>query len=186
MSRSAPVGARLLARATVIAWVIVSAGCGSSEVTTGPRPPVGNTQPNTSGYWRDRVFYEVFVRSFADSDGDGVGDLKGLTAHLDDLNDGNPATTTDLGVDALWLMPIFPSPSYHGYDVKDYRSVNPQYGTLADLDALVAAAHARGIKIVLSSNPHQSEEGVAPRIGQCCAHAMGGRRLADRAHRPVR
>ena len=93
--------------------------------------------------------YEVFVRSFSDSDGDGVGDLKGLTAHLDDLNDGNPATTTDLGIDAIWLMPIFPSPSYHGYDVADYRGINPQYGTLADFDAFVAAAHQRGIKVIL-------------------------------------
>jgi glycosidase len=93
--------------------------------------------------------YEVFVRSFADSDGDGTGDLNGLTAHLDDLEDGDPGTTTDLGVDAVWLMPIFPSPSYHGYDVTDYRSVNPQYGTLGDFDAFVAGAHQRGIKVIL-------------------------------------
>lgn len=105
--------------------------------------------PNTSGWWRDRTFYEIFVRSFADSDGDGVGDLKGVTAHLDDLNDGDPSTKTDLGVDAIWLMPIFPSPSYHGYDVSDYRAVNPSYGTLEDFDALVKGAHRRGIKVIL-------------------------------------
>ncbi len=105
--------------------------------------------PNESGWWRDDVFYEVFVRSFADSNGDGKGDLPGLTSKLDYLNDGNPATTSDLGVDALWLMPIYPSPSYHGYDVTDYRGVNPDYGTLADFDALISAAHARGMKVIL-------------------------------------
>jgi alpha-amylase len=124
--------------------VAILAACGGGSTPT-PTP----TPPPNQGWWRDRVVYEIFVRSFADSDGDGVGDLKGLTAHLDDLNDGNPATTTDLGVDAIWLMPIFPSPSYHGYDVSDYRSVNPQYGTMADFDAFVAAAHQRGIKVIL-------------------------------------
>ena len=105
--------------------------------------------PGRSGWWRQAVVYEVFVRSFADSDGDGIGDLNGLTAHLDYLNDGDPGTTADLGVDAVWLMPIFPSPSYHGYDVTDYRSVNPQYGTAADFDAFVQGAHQRGIKVIL-------------------------------------
>ncbi len=75
---------------------------------------------------RGAVFYEIFVRSFADSDGDGIGDLRGLTAKLDYLNDGDPATGADLGVDALWLMPIFASPSYHGYDVTDYEAVEPR------------------------------------------------------------
>ena len=76
-------------------------------------------------------------------------DLKGLTARLDYLNDGNPATGSDLGVTGLWLMPINPSPSYHGYDVTDYNSVNPDYGSLADLRALVSAAHQRGIAVIL-------------------------------------
>ena len=128
-----------------VTWVVLAAAaaaCGGGS-TPAPAPT-----PN-QGWWRDRVVYEIFVRSFADSDGDGVGDLRGVIAHLDDLNDGNPATTTDLGVDAIWLMPIFPSPSYHGYDVTNYRAVNPGYGTLADFDALVAAAHQRGIKVIL-------------------------------------
>jgi alpha-amylase len=100
--------------------------------------------------WQDgAVAYEVFVRSFADSDGDGVGDLPGLTARLDYLNDGDPETTDDLGVTVLWLMPIFDSPSYHGYDVVDYERINPDYGTLDDFTALVEAAEARGIRIVL-------------------------------------
>ena len=113
--------------------------CGSSD-PVGPPPPPG---------LHGGTVYEIFVRSFADSDGNGVGDLPGLTAHLDYLNDGDPATDGDLGVDGVWLMPIFPSPSYHGYDVSDYRAINPAYGTLADLDAFLAGAHARGIKVVI-------------------------------------
>ena len=117
-------------------------------------PPPASIAPypvdiGTPGWWRDRVFYEVFVRSFADSDGDGIGDLRGLIGRLDQLNDGDPSTTTDLGVTALWLMPTFPSPSYHGYDVTDYRSVNPDYGSLADMRALVTAAHKRGMAVIL-------------------------------------
>lgn len=95
------------------------------------------------------MFYEVFVRSFADADGDGIGDLPGLTARLDELNDGDPATSTDLGVTALWLMPVAESPSYHGYDVTDYLTIEPDYGTIADFQALVAAAEARGIRIIV-------------------------------------
>src|SRR5262245_18585835 len=98
---------------------------------------------------RGAVFYEVFVRSFADSDGDGVGDLRGLTAKLDYLNDGNPGTGPDLGVDALWLMPVFESPSYHGYDTVDYDKIDREYGTEADFDRLLAEAHRRGIKIIV-------------------------------------
>lgn len=101
------------------------------------------------GWWRDDVVYQIFVRSFADSDGDGVGDFAGLTARLDYLNDGDPKTDTDLGVDAIWLMPIHASPSYHGYDVLDYRSINPDYGTLDDFDRFVKEADRRGIRVII-------------------------------------
>lgn len=112
------------------------------------------TATPTNPWWHDAVFYEVFVRSFADSTegplaNDGVGDLRGLTARLDYLNDGDPATTDDLGVDALWLMPIAESPSYHGYDVTDYKAVDREYGTADDFRALTEAAHARGIRVVV-------------------------------------
>ena len=133
---------RWVARRAIWMAFVGLAACGGGSAPA-PLPPAAE------GWWRDKVVYEVFVRSFADSDGDGIGDLKGLTAHLDDLNDGDPSTTTDLGVDAVWLMPIFPTPSYHGYDVTDYRGVNPQYGTFADFDAFVAAAHRRGIRVIL-------------------------------------
>ena len=95
------------------------------------------------------TYYEVFVRAFADGDGDGIGDLRGLTGKLDYLNDGKDDTTDDLGVTGLWLMPVNPSPSYHGYDVTDYRDIEPDYGTLEDFDTFLAAAHQRGISVIL-------------------------------------
>jgi alpha-amylase len=130
--------------------------------TCGPIPPLvpPPTSTDQPGWWASRVFYEVFVRSFADSNGDGIGDLKGLLGRLDQLNDGNPTSTSDLGVTGLWLMPTFPSPSYHGYDVTDYQGVNPDYGSLDDMRALVAAAHKRGMAVILdlplnhTSNEH--------------------------------
>lgn len=96
-----------------------------------------------------RVYYEIFVRAFADGNGDGIGDFRGLTAKLDYLNDGNPATTNDLGVTGIWLMPINASPSYHGYDVTDYTAVNPDYGTMKDFENLIREAHKRGIKVII-------------------------------------
>ncbi len=100
-------------------------------------------------WWNDVVFYEIFVRSFYDSDGDGVGDFQGLISKLDYLNDGDPETNNDLGITGIWLMPIFPSTSYHGYDVIDYRSVNPDYGTMDDFYEFLEEAHKRGIKVIL-------------------------------------
>jgi alpha-amylase len=103
----------------------------------------------SSASWQaNAVFYEVFVRSFQDSNGDGIGDFNGITSRLDDLK--------DLGVTALWLMPIFPSPSYHGYDVTDYDAVNPQYGTMQDFEKLLEAAHQRDMKVILDWIPNHS------------------------------
>ncbi len=111
--------------------------------------PTAPAPSDAHGWWTDRVFYEAFVRSFADGDGDGIGDLRGLIGRLDYLNDGDPATTTDLGVTGLWLMPVMESPSYHGYDVVDYRKIEHDYGTSADFRALVEAAHRRGIAVIV-------------------------------------
>ena len=96
-----------------------------------------------------RSYYEVFVYSFYDSDGDGIGDLAGLTSQLDYINDGDPATDTDLGCTGIWLMPIMPSPSYHKYDVTDYLDIDPAYGTLDDFKTFLAAAHDRGINVII-------------------------------------
>ena len=108
------------------------------------------SSPASARPWQNEaVFYEIFVRSFYDSDENGVGDFNGITQKLDYLNDGDPKTTDDLGVTALWLMPIFPSPSYHGYDTTDYFGVNPEYGTLEDFKRLLVEAHKRGMRVVI-------------------------------------
>lgn len=123
---------------------ILPAVRGAAAALAGDREPRWQLDP-----WQGKVCYEIFVRSFKDSDGDGVGDFQGLISRLDYLNDGDPATTDDLGIEAIWLMPIFASPSYHGYDCIDYRRVNPDYGTEADFDQLIQECHRRGIKVVL-------------------------------------
>ena len=92
-------------------------------------------------WYKDAVFYEVYVRAFHDSDGDGHGDLQGLTQKLDYLQ--------DLGVDCIWLLPIYPSPLIDdGYDIADYYGVHPTYGQVEDFKALVEAAHARGMRVI--------------------------------------
>ena len=104
-------------------------------------------------WWRDGVIYQIYPRSFMDSNGDGIGDLNGITGELDYL--------ADLGVDGLWLSPIFPSPDKDfGYDVADYYGIDPKYGTMADFDRLVTEARKRKIHLILdlvlnhTSNQH--------------------------------
>jgi len=100
-------------------------------------------------WWNDAVFYEIFVRSFYDSDGDGIGDFQGIIEKLDYLNDGDPTTNDDLGITGIWLMPMMESPSYHGYDVTDYYATEPDYGTMSDFQQLLDEAHDRGIKVII-------------------------------------
>ncbi len=114
-----------------------------------PRAALGQPSPRAPRWTTGATCYEVFVRSFFDSNGDGIGDLNGLTAKLDYINDGNPRSRTDLGASCIWLMPVAASPSYHGYDVSDYFTVQPAYGTNADFKRFVAAAHRRGIKVLV-------------------------------------
>jgi alpha-glucosidase len=111
-----------------------------------PAPPPG------APWWRTAVVYQVYPRSFADSDGDGIGDLPGVTARLPHL--------ADLGVDALWLSPFYVSPMADaGYDVADYRDVDPRFGTLADADTLLAEAHRLGLRVIVDLVPnHTSDE----------------------------
>ena len=102
-------------------------------------------------WWEAGVVYQVYPRSFQDSDGDGVGDLRGMEGRLDYLR--------DLGVDAVWLSPIFPSPmADFGYDVADYCGIDPLFGSLADFDRLLQAAHARGLKLLLDFVPNHSSD----------------------------
>lgn len=113
-------------------------------LTTGVR-----AQDDAVPWWNDRVFYEIFVRSFYDSDGDGIGDLQGVIDKLDYLNDGDPDTNSDLGITGIWLMPIMDAASYHGYDVTDYLRVHPDYGTNEDFLRLIDAARERGIAVII-------------------------------------
>ena len=102
-----------------------------------------------NAWWRDGVIYQVYPRSFQDSNGDGVGDLRGITERLDYLQ--------GLGVDAVWCSPFYPSPmADFGYDVSDYTGVDPLFGSMADFDAMLAAVHARGMKLVMDFVPNHS------------------------------
>lgn len=103
------------------------------------------------GWWHGAVFYEIYVRSFADSNDDGIGDLPGITARLDYVK--------DLGADAIWLTPFYPSPQKdHGYDVANYVDVNPEYGTLEDFGRLVARAHELGLKVLVDVVPNHTSD----------------------------
>lgn len=118
------------------------------SVSTGPGP----AKPIDRDWWRGAVIYQIYPRSFADSNGDGVGDLPGVTTHLDHV--------ASLGVDAIWLSPFFASPMKDfGYDVSDYQAVDPIFGDLAAFDRLVEAAHARGLKVIIDQvYSHSSDQ----------------------------
>jgi alpha-amylase len=113
----------------IVAFSVILTSCSNA----------GQSNKVSDGY---RNYYEIFVRSFYDKNADGLGDLAGVTAKLDYISD-------DLGADGIWLMPIMPSPSYHKYDVTDYYTIDPQYGTLADFDKLISEAHKRDVKVII-------------------------------------
>ena len=96
-----------------------------------------------------RTYYEIFVGAFSDSDNNGLGDFKGLYNRLDYLNDGKPNSGNDLGIDGIWLMPIMKANSYHKYDVRDYKSIDPDYGTMEDFDLFIKEANNRGINVII-------------------------------------
>lgn len=107
-----------------------------------------------------RNYYQIFVNSFCDSNGDETGDIPGIISKLDYLNDGDPNNGDDLGIDGIWLSPIMPSKSYHKYDVEDYMNIDEEFGTLDDFDKLISECNDRGIKVIIdlvlnhSSNKH--------------------------------
>src|SRR5690606_36575411 len=143
-----------------LAALVVAAGLLGSGAAQAPGPAAQSAAPDVGvaargaagrGFLAPRehgVWYEVFVRSFQDSDGDGVGDLPGLRSRLPYL--------AELGVTGLWLMPVHPSPSYHGYDVTDHYAVNPEYGTLDDLLGVLHDAHALGMRVILDLVPNHT------------------------------
>jgi alpha-glucosidase len=125
-----------------VSWLVATM-CAFSPVAGGQLKRV---DAEGHDWWHYAVFYEVYPRSFADSNNDGVGDLNGITSKLDYLQ--------HLGVNAIWITPCFPSPQVDfGYDVSDYENIDPMYGTLADFDRLVAEAKKHNIKIILDFVP---------------------------------
>src|ERR1700712_5757338 len=106
---------------------------------------------NNHYWWQTAVIYQIYPRSFQDSDGDGVGDLRGITARLPYL--------AELGIDAVWISPIFRSPMKDfGYDIADYTAVDPLFGSMDDFDALLQTAHSFGLKVLLDFVPNHSSD----------------------------
>ncbi|MEU6419610.1 glycoside hydrolase family 13 protein [Streptomyces spiralis] len=135
--------------------------------------PVGSHEGLTGGWWRDAVVYQIYPRSFSDSDGDGHGDLQGITQRLGSL--------ADLGVDCIWLSPFYVSPGADaGYDVADYRDVDPMFGSLADFDALVQTAHSLGLKVITDIVPNHTS--IEHKWFQEALAADPGSRERDRFH----
>ncbi len=127
-----------------IATCAVAILLGAAALAAGAQSAVSKSKAAASekDWWKNAVIYEIYPRSFQDSNGDGIGDLNGITSRLDYLQ--------KLGVDAIWLTPIYPSPQVDfGYDIADYENIDPQYGTLADFDRLVAEANKRHIRIIM-------------------------------------
>lgn len=134
--------------ALVLLVTSLSAGCGKAKEK---EPEVIDD--------KYRTYYEVFLYSFYDSNGDGIGDIQGLIGKLDYINDGDDRTDTDLGCNGIWLMPVMPSPTYHKYDVTDYEDIDAEYGSLDDFKELVAECHKRGIRLIIDlAMNHTSSE----------------------------
>ena len=134
------------------------AGAGNAP-TTGTTETTQTTEPGeviildagtpVATQTNNRAFYHIFVGSFSDSNGDGIGDLRGIIERFDYLNDGDDTSGKSLGVEGIWLSPIHPSPSYHKYDVKDYYAVDPKFGTEEDLKELIQLCESRNVKLIL-------------------------------------
>ncbi|MDR0667487.1 MAG: hypothetical protein LBF90_02580 [Prevotellaceae bacterium] len=147
----------LLSIAFLLCW-----SCREGNPSSSSGEPHAFVQAEWDGVKRGDVYYEIFVRSFADTDGDGIGDLRGVTEKLDYLH--------ELGISGVWLMPIHPSPSYHGYDVENYKAINPDYGSMSDFDALMTKANRLGIKVVLDLVINHTSK-THPWFTQACSHA---------------
>ena len=186
---------RLLAGVMTAVMALSLSACGENNVEVGNTVTEQDTEASTRSLAQDgralqipddnyRTYYELFVYSFYDSDGDGIGDLQGVLEKLDYLNDGDDTTDTDLGVTGIWLMPVMPSTTYHKYDTTDYENIDPQYGTLETFQNLLAACHDRGIRVILdlamnhSSSSHpwflqateylkNLPEGAEPDVTEC-------------------
>ena len=118
-------------------------------------PLPAQTSSSAAGpWWKHAVIYELYPRSFQDTDGDGVGDLNGITSRLDYLK--------DLGVDAIWITPAYPSPQIDfGYDISNYTAIDPQFGTMADMDNLFREAKKRGLRVIMDLVPNHTSDQIA-------------------------
>jgi alpha-glucosidase len=148
---------KCVSKSIVLSAIVLFSGAGALFAGGQTKPANAATQPATAAtseqdWWKTAVVYEIYPRSFQDSNGDGIGDLNGITQRLDYLK--------TLGVDALWLAPIYPSPQAdYGYDIADYKNIEPAYGTLADFDRLIAEANKRHIRILMDMvMNHTSDE----------------------------
>src|SRR5262249_54777494 len=135
-------------RAPELARRYLAAG-GTTKPSSSPRS--SGSEQTMPSWWQTGVIYQIYPRSFQDSDGNGVGDLAGIVRRLPYL--------VELGVDAIWLSPVFVSPmADFGYDIADYTAIDPLFGTLADFDRLLAAAHAHGLKLILDLVPNHTSD----------------------------
>lgn len=147
----------------IVLTVLLLAACGgSSDSAPDAADPTGASSDSTSAADsgdddikiipssdKYRSYYQVWIGSFYDSDGDRIGDIPGLIEKLDYINDGDPDGGDDLGMDGIWLSPMMPSSTYHKYNVEDYYAIDPQFGTMEDFDALISACHERGIVVII-------------------------------------
>ena len=134
--------------ATILVAALFLTGCGANK-NGQQKEEKKNEIPLNIIDDKYRNFYEVFVYSFYDSDGDGIGDFKGLIEKLDYINDGDNSTDSDLGMNGIWLMPIMPSDTYHKYDVKDYYDIDKDYGTMDDFKAFMEECNKRDIHVII-------------------------------------
>ena len=143
---------RIASFAIALTLGTMAPGAVGQNASAKPAAQTSTTSADEQSWWKNAVIYEVYPRSFQDTNGDGIGDLNGITAHLDYLK--------ELGVDAIWLTPIYPSPQADfGYDISDYENIDPQYGTLADFDHLIAEANKRHIRVIMDMvMNHSSDE----------------------------
>lgn len=142
MKNSSDLWIRIICLLLAAGMAAVLAGCGAGSREDLP----AQADPIDDNY---RVFYEIFTGSFSDSDGDGIGDLRGIINRMDYLNDGNINSGESLGIQGIWLTPIFSSPSYHKYDVIDYYEIDSDFGTQEDLVELLQVCHERNVKVIL-------------------------------------
>ncbi|WP_448541833.1 alpha-amylase family glycosyl hydrolase [Roseiflexus sp.] len=154
----APSATPLSEEAALLATIAANAPSPAAATPTVPLPtpfptitlgPTAEPRPLPEGWWDTAVCYEIFVRSFYDSNGDGIGDINGLIEKLDYINDGDPTGGDDLGATCIWLMPVAEAASYHGYDVIDYYAIEKDYGTNDDFKRLIEAANRRGIRVIV-------------------------------------